>query len=294
MDQPAITPRLLKSLWILFSIAAILVAPVLAHAACPDDAAVKTYLDDFTARRPNTAFSDGLSLEDARCARRKLLAAFPASLGPAIGYRASFSNDMTRALLRLDEPVWGAMYGKHLLSSPARVSVKYGAVPYWDADLLVEVKDAGLADAKTPLEALNHISAVVPFIGLKDNMTSDTESIEHFVAINAGFRSGVMGRKIAVKQTRQFLNSLAKMTVVIAQDKQVLVRAKGSVIMDGQPINSILWLVRKLKDNGIVLKQGDLLAVGGFAMTQPPILNTEVNVKYVGLPGNPSLAVRFE
>ncbi len=279
---------------VLCSSIAIGLAPAIARAACPDDAAVSAYVEDFTAHRPNSTFSHELSLEDAVCARRKLLAAFPAALGPAIGYRAAFSNDMTRALMRFDEPIWGALYGKYLVSSPATVPSRYGAVPYWDADLLVEVKGPELADARTPLEALRHISAVIPFIGLKDNMNSDIESVEHFVAINGATRSGVMGTRIVVKPTRRFLNSLAKMTVTTTQNKRVLARAKGSAIMDGQPINSAMWLARKLKENGIFLKQGDLLALGGLTAAQLPVLNSSVEVKYLGLPGNPSVAVRFD
>jgi 2-oxo-hept-3-ene-1,7-dioate hydratase len=279
---------------IVCSIAAIILISAPAHAACPDDAAVGAYMRDFDARRANDTFSNGLTLEEAACARRKLMAAFPASLGQPIGYRAAFTNDLTRALLRFDQPIWGAMYGRHVLPSPATVSVKYGAAPYWDPDLLVEVSGPGLADAKTPLEALRHISAVIPFIGLKDNITGESESVEHFTAINAGFRSGVAGRKIPVAPTRRFLDSMAKMTVVTTQNNQVLAQVKGGVLMGGQPIRAAMWLAGELKKAGIVLKPGDLLALGGFAPAQPPMRDASVEVQYIGLPGDPVITVRFE
>jgi 2-keto-4-pentenoate hydratase len=278
----------------LISLIVFLVAPALSHAACPGDEAVSAYIEDLRAVRQNTTFSTGLSLQDAQCARTKLIAALPAVLGPQVGYRASFTNELVRAMVRLDAPVWGAMYGKELYRSPATVPAAYGSIPYWDPDLIVEVKDAKLADAKTPLQALASLSAVIPYIGLKDNRTNETESMEHFVAINAGFRAGVVGERIPVVPNARFLKALANMEVRAIEDGTLIHKLRGKVQMDGNPVNAVMWLARELRKNGIELKQGDLLAVGGFTVAQRPRRNSDVSVQYAGLPGNPRISVRFD
>jgi 2-keto-4-pentenoate hydratase len=269
-------------------------APALSHAACPGDEAVSAYIEDMKAVRQNATFSAGLSLQDAQCARAKLIAALPAVLGPQVGYRATFTSELPRAMVRLEAPVWGAMFGKELHHSPAKVPAAYGSIPYWDTDLIVEVKDAKLADAKTPLQALASLSAVIPYIGLKDNRTNETESMEHFVAINAGFRAGVVGERIPVTPNARFLKALANMEVRVIEDGTLINKVRGKVQMDGNPVHAVMWLARELRKNGIELKRGDLLAVGGFTLAQRPRPNSEISVQYLGLPGNPSISVRFD
>ena len=51
---------------------------------------------------------------------------------------------------------------------------KFGARPIWEPDLIVVVKDAGISDAKTPLEVAKHLSEVVAFIELPDRIVALT------------------------------------------------------------------------------------------------------------------------
>lgn len=277
-----------------FALITLSIAPLLGHAACPDAAAVATFVEDVKAVRANHSFSKELSLQEAECARGKLIAALPAVLGKQVGYFAAFTNPTIRGMMRFDEPVWGAIFDKELQSSPAKLPVRFGAVTYWNPNLLVVVKDAKLADAKTPLQALSSISAVIPYIGLEDLMTESSLSREHFVAINGGFRGGVLGKRIPVTANKRFADALAKMEVITTADGVIISKVSGSVLMDGHPLDSAIWLARVLRTNGITLKEGDLLALGSFAMSQSPRQNNSISVKYAGIPGNPSLAVKFD
>ena len=59
-------------------------------------------------------------------------------------------------------------------------------------------------------------------------------------------------------------------------------------------MNAVLWLVKDLKASGIALKKGDLLSLGSFSKLLPPKSGTSAKVTYEGLPGNPSVSVRFK
>lgn len=181
-------------------------APLLAQAACPDANAVAAYIDDYKIRRAHDAFK-GMSLEDAQCARRQLIAELPRHVGPVIGYRLLFTRDEVRAMRQFDAPVWGAMFGNAFYASPGKVPVNFGARIVWEPDLLVEVKGPGLAEAKTPMQALRSIAAVIPYIDLKDNML-DAFAYADYVAVNASFRTGVTGQRIAVKPTNKYLRNV--------------------------------------------------------------------------------------
>jgi len=265
-----------------------------ALAACPDAAAVAAYLDDFTALRVSTGFGRDISYGDAVCARAKLNAALPAVMGPVVGYKAVFTNPESQKRFGVAGADWGVMYGRMMLPSGARVPAAFGALPRYEADFIVVVKDAGLADAANRAEALAHIEALVPFIELPDLMIAGTPTGAELVATNAAFRGGVLGTPIPVREAQSLARALADMDVVITENAsgQELGREKGRVLM-GHPLNAAIWLARALQRSGIELKPGDLLSLGGFEGSAPARSGTSISVRYLGLPGDPAVTVHF-
>lgn len=271
--------------------------PALGHAACPDDAAVAAYLADFRSGRPSVGFGKGLSPADATCARAKLLKELPAVLGPALGYKAIFTNPSSQQRFGVSGPAWGGMFAASMLSDGARLPSNFGAFPRYESDFIVVVKDAGLADASTPIEALAHISALIPFIELPDIMVAGTPTGAELIATNAAFRAGVLGRRIEVTgaNAAALLEALSSMDVIITEMRsgKEIGREKGGILM-GNPIHVALWLAKALRDDGITLKPGDLLSLGGFLASAPTHPGTSMRVQYFGLPGNPAVTVHFD
>jgi 2-keto-4-pentenoate hydratase len=269
--------------------------PLLAHAACPDQAAIASYLADFKAARASKGFGRDLTLADAECARGKLVNELPHVLGRVVGYKAAFTNPVVQERFGVKSPAWGVMFEKMMLASGSKLPARFGARPQYEADFIAVAKDSGLADAKTPLEALWHISDVMPFIELPDLMLEGPFKGSDLIAMNVAFRAGVLGPRVKVEPTQAFLDALANMTVVMTEDKsgKELGRVKGRALMD-HPVNAAMWIARTLKKDGIALKPGDLLSLGGYippSATQP---GTSITVRYLGLPGDPSVTVHFE
>lgn len=272
-----------------------LLASQVAVAACPEDREIETFVADFAKRQPSKALSNELSAADAECAKRKLAKKLPAVLGSPIGYKAAFTNPVMQQRFGVDGPKWGYMYDRNMIDIIAVLSTDMGTRMQFEADLIVEVKDAGLADANTPLEALAHLESVVPFIELPDLALEAPFSGNRFVAANVGFRGGVTGQEIPVKTTQAFADAMANMTVVMVdegEDNKELGRVKGSVLME-HPLNAAIWLAKALKQSGITLKQGDLLSLGSFIPPQPAKPGQKIRLQYLGLPGDPALTVEF-
>ena len=271
------------------------VFPLAGDAACPDDAAVTAYLADYQAARASRGFGNDLSLADAQCAKAKLTQRLPQVQGAAVGYKAAFTNPAMYERFGVTGPEWGVMFDKMMLNSGAKLPARFGARPLYEADFVAVVKDAGLADAKTQLEALQHISAVVPFIELPDLMLEGAATGSALIATNVGFRGGALGPRVAVEPTQAFLDALANMTVVMTEDRsgKELGRAKGDILMK-HPINAAMWLAQALKKDGVTLKPGDLLSLGGYIPPTPTQPGTTITVKYLGLPGNPAVTVHLE
>lgn len=276
-------------------IAVAAVASLPATAACPTDAQVDAYVADFAQRRPSPGFGNDISYEDAECAKRKLGPKLRVVLGDPVGYKAGLTNPALQKRFGISGPKWGYMYDRNLVDIIAQLPHDFGARPLYEADLIVEVKDGGLADAKTPLEALAHLESVVPFIELPDLMLEGDFSGANFVATNIAFRGGVLGMELPVQRTQAFADALATMSVVMvdeADGNKELGRAQGSALME-HPLNVAIWLAKELKKEGIVLKQGDLLSLGGFFPPQPTRPGMKIRMTYVGLPGDPSVTVEF-
>lgn len=277
------------------SILAILVALVAprAIAACPDSVAISRYLEDFTARRASVGFGKELTGEEAHCARDRLIKVLPGVLGERVGYKSVFTTEESQRRFGVSGPAWGAMFSGMMLASPAQVSAQFGAKPRYEADFIAVVKDAGLAEAATPLDALKHLSAVIPFIELPDLML-DQPTGPGLIATNAAFRGGVLGQRIAVEPTTAFLQQLAEMDVVVsdAVSGKEIARAPGSALM-GQPIEAALWLARALKADGVELKPGDMLSLGGFVASAAVKEGMAILVTYRGLAENPAVRVDF-
>jgi len=275
--------------------ACLTLSPLAAVAACPDEAAVSAYLADFIAKRPSKGFGNDLSLADAECAKHKVAARLPGVLGAIEGYKAGFTSAALQQRFGVDSPKWAYMFERNLVGSGALIPAAFGARPVVEADFLVIVKDAGLADAKTPLDALDHLTAVVPFMELADLMLEGSFSGTALIATNVAFRGGVIGKYIPVVKSQAFLDALATMTVVMTDQATgtELGRARGSALMDN-PINAAMWLAQTLKKEGITLKPGESLSLGGFIPPLPAKAGMEVKVQYIGLPEDPSVSILLD
>jgi 2-oxo-hept-3-ene-1,7-dioate hydratase len=216
-------------------------------------------------------------------------------LGSPIGYKAAFTSAAVQQRFGVDGPRWGYMFDRNIIDIIAVLPHDFGARPLYEADLIVEVKDAGLAEARTPLEALAHLESIVPFIELPDLMLDGQFSGNRFTAVNVGFRGGVTGQEIPVQVTQAFADSLANMTVVLideADGNKELGRSQGNAIM-GNPLNAAIWLAKSLKQAGISLKKGDLLSLGSLITPAPTQAGMRVRLQYIGLPGDPTVSVVF-
>lgn len=264
-------------------------------AACPDQAAIDAYVAEFRAAKQSKGLGEKLSLADAECARAKLVKALPPVLGDVVGYKAGFTNEALQKRFEVPAPAYGVMFASMMVQSGAKLPAKFGARPLFEADLVAVVGSPALADAKTPLEALQHISEIVPFIELPDLVIEGNPLGTALIATNIAFRGGALGPRIKVQPTDAFLATLAGMTVVMTEDveKKELGRVKADVLM-GNPVNAAMWLAQALKKDGIALKPGDLLSLGGFFPPAPTKPGTAITVRYLGLPGDPAVTVQFE
>jgi len=273
---------------------ALLFGALPAGAACPTPETMAKLVADWQAKVPATGLDAGMSLADGRCGQELLLAELAKTQGKVVGYKAGLTNPAVQKRFRHDSPLRGTLFEKMLLADGVEVPAKFGARPAFEADLMVEVKDDGINDARTPAEVLPHLKRIIPFIEMPDGVLDPKETVNGpvLVAINLGARLGVLGKGLA--PLPEHLDALAKMDVVVRdQDGKELARGAGSSIL-GHPLNVVVWLAKDLARDGQRLKAGDLLSLGSFTGLLPPKPGLAVTVTYEGLGENPGVRVRFK
>lgn len=264
-------------------------APALAE--CPSDEAVQALAASVLAATPAPPPTVA-SAEDALCAQEKLVGILAKEWGAPAGYKAGLTSEPAQKAFGASAPVRGVLYADMMLEDGATVPANWGALPRFEADMILIVADAAINDATSPQEVLAHLSAVHPFIELPDLVVDDPKTLDADIitAINVGARKGVLGAAIPVEQSEAFLASLGEMQVVVSDDDgQELARAPGAAVL-GHPLNAVLWL----RESGVEFKAGDMVSVGSFGPLLAPKPGLTATVSYEGLAGGRKVGVTFE
>ena len=269
------------------------------QAECLSDAQADDLAAHYLARTP-AANPEGLSDADGACTRAKFNARIAPRLGKVVGYKAGLTNPAVQKRFGTDKPVWGTLYEGMVQPSGATIDAAFGARPLFEADMLVRVKSAAVNQARTPMEVLEAIDQVIPFIELPDLLVQAPPKLNGagVSAINVGARLGVAGQPLAVPALRAdryaLLDALQGMQVTLADAQgAVLGRGKGSDILE-HPLNAVVWLAQALRQEGIALQPGDLVSLGSFSPLLPPKPGLAVTATYEGLPGAQPVRVTFK
>ena len=273
---------------ILRVLVAVCLAPIaVATAADTFDIGLKQLLEDFQARRPSLAAPTNLTLPDALAFQQRFVAQLTNLFGPPVGYKVGLVSEATQQRYGARAPVRGVLLRDMMLKDGAEVPANFGARPVFEADFIAVVKDEGINSAKTQLEAARHLSELVAFIELPDLLISTNRppSATALTAANVGARLGVLGQRVPVTPTQEFVDALGNLNFILTDETgQELVRAKGSVML-GHPLNVVTWLVQDLAASGLKLKAGDLISLGSVATPITPKAGQTLKLRYEGLPG---------
>ena len=205
--------------------------------------------------------------------------------GRPAGYKAALTAPEAQAKFGVSQPLLGYLLDKMLLEDNAELSLNYAARPVAEADLLVRVSDPNINEARTDLELLAGLDAVIPFIELADAaLPPGAQGNPHqLVALNAGARAGVQGTPIPVTANQEFLDRLRTFTVRLDNGKGAnLGQGSGEALL-GHPIHVVRWIRDTLAARGDTLREGDLLSLGTLTPLVPIKGTTRLIAYYEGL-----------
>jgi 2-keto-4-pentenoate hydratase len=268
-------------------------APLLA--APPVPVGIDQLVEDYLARREAHGFGKRLTMSEAYLIQSGFVKRLQPALGKPVGYKVGLVTREAQQRYGVEAPLRGVLLENMLLASGVELPADFGVRPILEADLIVVVKDKAISKARSIVDVAEHLKDVVAFIELPDSFmpTNPPPDGALIAAGNVGARLGVLGQRLPVRSTAEFIKGLAEMTVTIRdQTGAELGRGQGKVILD-QPLNAVLWLMEELHRDGKRLMPGDLISLGSIKAIPPPAGKT-VTVRYDGLPGGPiEASVRF-
>ena len=270
-----------------------LFAELEAWAGCPNYDEVLNYAQAYWDRRPAEGFSGVATLGEAYCAQGIVAAEIGRRMGTPAGYRVALSSGEAQQRHGLPHPIRGFLFEHMFLNSGVSIPADFAAVPVVSADLIAVVKGEDFQHAKSPLDLLEHIDYLLPFIQLSDASPGNSQSALTLIATNLGTRFGVVGTPIPVEHTQAFYEKLAAMRVVMTDGEgNELGAGYGSESLE-HPLHTLHWLGRDLEYNAQRIQPGDRLSVGAFFAPIPARAGQEISVRYIGLPGEPRVSIRI-
>ncbi len=242
----------------------------IAHAACLSDDAVANLVAGYPTT-PVTGIPANLSLDDAYCTQAKYVALLEQKMGPPVGYKVGFTGKATQERFKIPSPAMGVLFAPMFVPDGGSLKRNFGHRSLIEPDLMVVVKDAGIMNATTELEAAAHLDTVHAYIELPALQFAKDEKVTgtSFVAINIVATKMVQGSGLAVQATPAFVQAMANMETVFTDETgEVLQSAPGSNLL-GNPLKVVLWLVNEMKRQGKTLKAGDRLSLGSVGKLFP-------------------------
>lgn len=226
-----------------------------------------------------------MTLDQAYRAQRRAVMA----IGAPTGYKIALATVASQAQFGMTEPAIGILRDPQFQATGTVVELtgNRDVLIAFEPDLLVTVADVAINDAETIEQVAAALSSVSAFAEVPQllSLPADASRAPMFVASNAGARLGIVGDTIAFDRD-DMLERLATMRVKVEDGNGNLVSsARGSDLM-GHPLNPALFLVRKLREQGIRLAVGDRISLGSFASPQPAKDGT-FRVAYEGLGDEP-------
>src|SRR5262245_36620704 len=265
--------------------AALLLCTIDGASAPPSAKAIQQMAEDYFAQREAKALKP-LSMPEALVAQRSFVRRLESRLGKPVGYKVGLVTREMQERFGVESPVRGILLEKMLLPNRSEVEPGFAVRPLLEADLIVVVNDRGINNAQSIIEIAEHLKDIVAFIELPDAFipTNPPPSGALLTAAHVGARLGVLGSRLAVRPTAEFIKALAEMNVTITDGTGIeLGRGQGKVILD-HPLNAVLWLMEELHRSGERLKAGDMISLGSIKAIPAPKGKT-ITVRYNGLPG---------
>lgn len=227
---------------------------------------VERMADDFLARRPMQGFLHDMPLSSAYYWQDVFVEHAAGELGAVVGYKTGGHDPGPGFPVFPLDGIRGAILEGMLRADGESVSLDETRRGFLEADFAVRVGDASINTARTDLELLAGLDAIVPFAEIPDPYYEEgTRSINGTIVANMGSRYSFTGEPLPIRPDAAWLARLDDFTFAVHDEAGTEI-ARGAIRDWYRPIEVIRWLRDSLVEGGKRLEPGDILSLGNIGI----------------------------
>lgn len=200
-----------------------------------------------------------------------------------VGWKLALTGAELQKRFGVDRPLLGRLYAPMLNLNRARIPLKSGVRLAMEADLLVEVGDESINEARSLRQVAQSLAMVSAFIEMPDLYFAEgvPPNGSQLLAMNTAARWGVVGQRLLAPAVRSRLTGpvggilSADEVVEALSDMKVTLRAGGAEVkrVDTKgaehPLRAALRIRDAARAAGERLKVGDKLSLGSLSGLHP-------------------------
>jgi 2-keto-4-pentenoate hydratase len=236
----------------------------------------RTAIDAFWAARSRGEYFpkdwfDRLTLDQAYRIQLGMIARRIAAGERQIGWKVGLTAPAIQQQFGFHEPVFGCI----LDSKPSGHVFRRDELirPGFEPELCLRIRETlrGEVDAATARRA---IDAVYPALEIIETRGDFTAQIAVAMADNAQQKTVVLGDPVALGD-----RALEQVTATVRINGSLVATGRGDAVL-GNPLNSVIWLARKLQEFGGSIQPGEVIMSGSFTRQFPIEPGDRVEVEF--------------
>lgn len=260
-------------------------------------AEIHAIADDFLAYRPMGGFLHDMPLAQAYRWQDEIVAYMAPSLGAVVGYKTGGHDPGPGFPVFPMGGIRGAILEGMLLPSGTAVTVDDTRRGFLESDLAFRVGDASINTARTDLEILAGLDAIIPFAEIPDPYYEEgTRTINGTIVANMGSRFSFAGAPVLLEANEDWLARINSFTFAVHDEHGTEIE-RGEIAGWYKPIDVVRWLRDNLREGGKRLQPGQLVSLGNIGIIRqlhegsprgPAYTSNEFTLSYYGLSDEPA------
>jgi 2-keto-4-pentenoate hydratase len=217
---------------------------------------------------------DRLALDEAYQVQLGLIARRVAAGERQIGWKVGLTAPAIQQQFGFHEPVFGCILESrpsgHVFGRDELIK------PGFESELCLRVAQplSGEIDMATARRA---IDVVYPSLEIIETRGDFTAQIAIALADNAQQKTVILGNPVALGDS-----ALEKVAATVQINGKSVATGTGDAVL-GNPLNSLIWLARKLTEFGRTIQPGEIIMSGSFTRQFPIAPGDHVHVDFAGI-----------
>ncbi|SNZ21131.1 2-keto-4-pentenoate hydratase [Cohaesibacter gelatinilyticus] len=198
------------------------------------------------------------NIAEAYAAQKHMIEAIPA---PVTGWKVGFTSETARKAASISEPLSGPLFENSIYEDGSTIKIKEGDLLLLEAEIAFTLA-SDLGPRQHPYERQDITKAiqnVLPIFELVNKRLPGTvkEKPEWLILDGNINQAIICGPALAYDASMQ----LPDETVSVSVNEEKQSDGIGSNAM-GDPVSVLVWLANHMRERGITMKKGDLIATG--------------------------------